>query len=219
VPPHRPRGDAGGRHDDELRFGTERAGERRRDGVALFGEPCQEVGDVIERERADGVEIVRLAHGKVNALDLELVTTITETFTALGEGSPEAVVFTGSGNSFCDGVDLWRFVDGGPGYGQRFLAALVDAFEAVFNIGKPVVAAVNGHAIAGGCILVSGCDYRIMGDTGRIGVTELAVGVPFPLSALEILRFAVGDRSARQAVFAPRPSTRMRHWSVGLSMS
>ncbi|HEU4425914.1 MAG TPA: enoyl-CoA hydratase/isomerase family protein, partial [Pilimelia sp.] len=118
------------------------------------------------------------------------------------DGPARAVVFTGSGRAFSAGVDLWRVLNGGPEYGRRFLPALVEAFEAVFNAGKPVVAAVNGHAIAGGCILVSGCDHRIMGDAGRIGVTEHAVGVPFPVSALEILRFALGDRLARQAVFS-----------------
>jgi enoyl-CoA hydratase len=156
---------------------------------------------VIERERVDGVEVVRLAHAPVNALDLELVTAITETFVSLGEGSTKAVVFTGSGRAFSAGVDLWRMVDDGEEYLRRFVPALIEAFEAVFHAGKPVVAAINGHAIAGGCVLASGCDYRIMGGAGRIGVTELAVGVPFPISALEILAFAVGERAARRAVF------------------
>ncbi|MQA10268.1 MAG: enoyl-CoA hydratase/isomerase family protein [Pseudonocardiaceae bacterium] len=156
---------------------------------------------VIERESLDGVEIVRLARGKVNALDLELVTAITETFTSLGDGSVRPIVLTGSGKAFSAGVDLPRVLDGGPGYVRRFLPALADAFEAVFSIGRPVVAAVNGHAIAGGCILATACDHRIMGEAGSIGVTELAVGVPFPLSAMEILRFAVGDGPARRAVF------------------
>jgi enoyl-CoA hydratase len=157
---------------------------------------------MIERETDDGVVTVRLAHGKVNALDLELVTAITETFTELDRGPAEAIVFTGSGRAFSAGVDLWRVVNGGAEYVRSFVPALVEAFEAVFNTGKPVVAAVNGHAIAGGCVLVSGCDYRIMGDHGRIGVTEMRVGVPFPVSALEIVRFALGDVAARGAVLS-----------------
>ncbi|MPY79632.1 MAG: enoyl-CoA hydratase/isomerase family protein [Actinophytocola sp.] len=156
---------------------------------------------MIERESVDGVEVVRLAHGKVNALDVELVTAIVETFTALADGPARPVVLTGAGNAFCAGVDLRRVLDGGTSYVRRFMPALADAFEAVFNLGRPVVAAVNGHAIAGGCILVSACDHRVMGEAGRIGVTELAVGVPFPLSAMEILRFAAGDGPARRAVF------------------
>ncbi|MGH3738254.1 MAG: hypothetical protein ACRDT6_22000 [Micromonosporaceae bacterium] len=55
---------------------------------------------MIERESLDGVEVVRLARGKVNALDLELVTAITETFTSLGQGSAQPIVLTGSGRAF-----------------------------------------------------------------------------------------------------------------------
>lgn len=154
---------------------------------------------MIERDERDGVAIVRLAHGPVNALDLELVTAITETFTELDRSDHRAVVFTGAGRAFSAGVNLWRIVDDGPDYVDRYLPALTDAFMAVFTTGKPVVAAVNGHAIAGGCILASGCDYRVMA-AGRIGVPELLVGVPFPMSALEILIDAVGPHRARELV-------------------
>lgn len=154
---------------------------------------------MIERDDQDGIAVVRLAHGPVNALDLDLVSAITETFTELATSDHRAVVFTGAGRAFSAGVDLWRIVDDGPEYIDRYLAALVDSFEAVFAIRKPVVGALNGHAIAGGCILACGCDYRIM-SAGRIGVPELLVGVPFPMSALEILVNAVGEQRARQLV-------------------
>jgi enoyl-CoA hydratase len=156
---------------------------------------------MIEVEYVDSVAVVRLAHGKVNALDLELVTAIAEAFRALDSREHEAVVLTGVGRTFSAGVDLWRVLDDGPGYVARFLPALVDAFEAVFAVGKPVVAAINGHAIAGGCIFAACCDYRMMADdTSRIGVTELLVGVPFPVTALEILRYALGGPRARAVV-------------------
>jgi len=156
---------------------------------------------VIERDDVDDIAVVRLAHGKVNALDLELCQAITATFAELDAGSARAIVLTGSGRVFSAGVDLWRVVDGGADYVKAFLPALVSAFEAVFVAGKPVVAAANGHAVAGGCILVSGCDRRLMAaGSGRIGVTELPVGVPFPVAALEILRYALGPRQTREAV-------------------
>ena len=151
---------------------------------------------MIERYDRRGVAFVRLAHGPVNAQDLELVQAIIDTFRELDSTDHRAVVFTGSGRAFSAGVDLWQIVDGGPDYVERYLAALIDSFEAVFFTGKPVVAALNGHAIAGGCILASGCDYRIMA-AGRIGVPEMLVGVPFPMSGLEILMHAVGPQRAR----------------------
>jgi enoyl-CoA hydratase len=160
---------------------------------------------MIEREELDGVVVVRLDHGKVNALDLELTEAITRTFRALDRGPHRAVVLTGAGGAFSAGVDLWRVLDGGADYVRRFVPSLVAAFEAVFEAGLPVVAAVNGHAIAGGCVLVNCCDHRVMAD-GRagIGVPELLVGVPFPLAALEIMRFGTGTAQAREAVLSGR---------------
>ena len=152
---------------------------------------------MIERETVDRVVIVRLAHGSVNAIDIELAAAIRDTFTALAEGPHVGVVLTGTGGAFSAGVDLRRLVSEGADYARSFVPVLVEAFEAVFNVEKPVVAAVNGHAIAGGCVLVCACDRRLMADgPGRIGVTELLAGVPFPRVALEILKFAVGASRA-----------------------
>lgn len=153
---------------------------------------------MIEVEREGGVAIVRLDHGPVNALDLELLRSITATFGELTDDDTEAVVFTGTGRTLSAGVDLQEVLDGGPEYLESFLPALSEAFEAVFRLPLPVVVAVNGHAIAGGCIFTCAGDRRLMADgDGRIGVTELLVGVAFPAAALEILRFAVGARTAQ----------------------
>lgn len=109
------------------------------------------------------------------------------------------MVLTGAGPAFSAGVDLKRVVDGGGAYVAEFLPALDRAFRSVFDLGKPVVAAVNGHAIAGGCVLAAACDHRIMA-AGTIGVPELRVGVPFPHTALEIMAFALGPAGARKAI-------------------
>jgi enoyl-CoA hydratase len=155
---------------------------------------------VIEREVVDGIAVVRMAGGKVNALDLELVRAVTAAFAELDGSGVRGIVLTGNGKAFSAGVDLWRIVEGGEAYVGEFLPALVECFETVFRTGKPVVAAVNGHAIAGGCVLACCCDRRVMAGSGRIGVSELAVGVPFPVSALEILAYAAGAERARSAV-------------------
>jgi enoyl-CoA hydratase len=148
---------------------------------------------MIDLEDADGVAVVRLAHGKVNALDIELLEAITETFTAVSSDDTRAVVLTGTGPAFSAGVDLRRLTSGGSEYIEQFLERLEAAFEAVFRVPQPVVAAVNGHAIAGGCVFACACDWRVMADgRGRVGVPELAVGVPFPTVPFEIMRFAVG---------------------------
>jgi enoyl-CoA hydratase len=146
--------------------------------------------DVVEHGR---VRVVRMRHGKVNALDLELLLALRDTFTELRDAA--AVVLTGEGTCFSAGVDLRRLLDSGTEYTAEFLPALSAACRAVFTHPRPVVAAVNGHAIAGGCILVAACDRRLM-SAGTIGVSELAVGVPFPTVPLEVLRYAVGPATA-----------------------
>jgi enoyl-CoA hydratase len=111
------------------------------------------------------------------------------------------VVLTGAGRSFSAGVDLRALADGGADYAGRFVAALSEAFLAIYDHPAPVVAAINGHAIAGGCVLAMCADVRLMSG-GTIGLTELAVGVPFPVAALEICRDAMGISASRAALGA-----------------
>jgi enoyl-CoA hydratase len=154
---------------------------------------------MLKLEDVQGVTVVRMAHGKVNALDLEMCQAIASTFHELAAGPPGGIVLTGEGSAFSAGVDLWRIVEGGADYVAAFIPALVDAFTSVLTCPRPVVAAVNGHAIAGGCVLTSCCDHRLM-TTGRggIGIPELIVGVPFPAAAFGIMDYAVGPQRARQ---------------------
>ena len=144
---------------------------------------------MLDLEERGEVAIMRLQHGKVNALDLELLLAITEAMRAVDQ--TRAMVITGSGSVFSAGVDLQRIVAGGPSYVRAFLPALSDSFMAIFDHPGPVVAAVNGHAIAGGCVIAAACDVRLMAH-GKIGLAELSVGVPFPPAAMEIMRHAVG---------------------------
>ena len=151
------------------------------------------------------VAVVRMAYGTANALDTALCLDLVAQFGGLERDGHRAAVLTGHGPIFSAGVDLLRLRDGGPGYLEEFLPALSEAFLAVFNCSLPVVAAVNGHAVAGGCILVSACDHRVMNaGRGRIGVTELLVGVPFPVTALEILRFATGTPRLKELTYFGR---------------
>ena len=139
------------------------------------------------------MSVVTIGNGPVNVLDLDTLRELATTLTGLREAP--ALVLTGAGRAFSAGVDLKRLFEGGETYTREFLLALGGVFEAVFGHPRPIVAAVNGHAIAGGCVIAAGCDYRFM-SAGTIGVTELLVGVPFPGSALEAIRFVVGPRTA-----------------------
>jgi enoyl-CoA hydratase len=149
---------------------------------------------VLDVEERSGITVLRMRHGKVNALDLELLRAVTDAMRDADRNG--AVVLTGDGPAFSAGVDLRRIVDGGEPYVREFVPALSRTFMAIFDHPRPVVAAVNGHAIAGGCVLAAACDLRLMSQ-GRIGLAELSVGVPFPTSAMEILRHAIGPAAGR----------------------
>jgi enoyl-CoA hydratase len=149
---------------------------------------------MLNTERHDNVTVIALQHGKVHALDLELAEALTAAVRDVAPGDP--VVLTGTGRAFSAGVDLKRMADGGAAYARKFLPRLADLFLAVYDHAGPVVAAVNGHALAGGCVIAAACDYRLMSQ-GTIGLAELSAGVPFPPCAIEIVRGAAGAFTSR----------------------
>ncbi len=155
---------------------------------------------MIHREDRDGIAVLRIEHGKANTLDMESCNAVVEAFDHAGDA--RAVVLTGAGRIFSAGVDLFRVLEEGKPYIEAFVPAMCRAFERVFVHPAPVVAAANGHAIAGGCLLVAAADQRLMAQgAARIGIPELQVGVPFPPIALEIMRFATPPQHFRTIVY------------------
>ena len=172
--------------------------------------------DMIQRNVADGIVTLRLQHGKASALDLELCEELQREFEAAAESEGvRALILTGTGTIFSAGVDLPRLVDGGKNYAKNFVAALDAMLQALFVFPKPAVAAVNGHAIAGGAIMAFACDYRLMSG-GRIGVPEALVGVPFPPLALEVVRFAVPRQHLQPMVYLAKRIEMAEAKSIGI---
>jgi enoyl-CoA hydratase len=172
---------------------------------------------MIHREHQNGAVILRMEHGKVSALDLELLQELREKLAQLYNEPPRAVILTGTGSSFSAGVDLYRVLQGGNDYLSRFLPALEVCLRELLEFPRPIVAAVNGHAIAGGCVIVCACDQRIMAEgTGRIGVTELLVGVPFPDLLFEIVRASVASHHFQNIVYSGRTFNPSDALQVGL---
>jgi enoyl-CoA hydratase len=156
---------------------------------------------MIEVTEQDGMAILRMADGKANTMTIEFCEALIARFKDASRA--RAVVIAGSGRIFSAGVDLVRLIDGGTPYIRKFLPVLSAMFATVFSHPKPVVAAINGHAIAGGCVFACAADRRIMArGAGRIGVTELLVGVPFPPIAMEIMRRATAPRYFEDALFS-----------------
>jgi enoyl-CoA hydratase len=146
---------------------------------------------MIESRDSNGIRELRLAHGRANALDLELVMALEEAIEMAAADRVRAIVLTGTGHIFCAGVDLFRLLKGGGAYARAFLPKFNQLTRTLYAAEVPIVAALNGHAIAGGAVIAAASDYRLMSaGEGRFGYTELLVGVPFPPSSLEIVRSA-----------------------------
>jgi len=129
---------------------------------------------VLLERRDDGVAVVTLNNGKVNALSSAVVAAIHEIATDLAERPPGAVVVTGGDRIFAAGADISEFggADEAVGITERIHASL-DALAAVPRF---VIAAVSGYALGGGCELSLACDYRIASDRAVFGQPEILLG-------------------------------------------
>jgi enoyl-CoA hydratase len=156
---------------------------------------------MIDIESQGDVALVRMRHGKANTLDIEFCAEVAARLSNAA-GEARAIVLTADGPIFSAGVDLRRLVDGGPVYAIEFIRRLNEFCEVVFSLPVPLVVAVNGHAIAGGCVITCMADHRVMArGVGRIGTPELRVGVPFPPGPLEVMRFALPSRSLAEVLY------------------
>jgi enoyl-CoA hydratase len=146
---------------------------------------------------------LHLEHGRANTFDVEFCSRVVEELGKHRDSQTRAVILTGQQNIFSAGVDLLRLVEEGPDYVRDLLAIFHDFCSQVFVFPKPIVAAINGHAIAGGCILACMADRRLMvQESGRIGVPELLIGVPFPAAPLEVMRFVLPPQHLQEVIYS-----------------
>jgi enoyl-CoA hydratase len=173
---------------------------------------------MIETQEYRNALVVRMAHGKANTLDLEFCRAFVAEIERLERAGAPAFILTGRDSVFSAGVDLRRVIEGGGPYVREFLPVMSRAFEALFLYRGPVVAAINGHAIAGGCILACGADRRLIArGPGRIGVPELLVGVPFPASVIEMVRFVAAPERFAELVYGGATFSNEEACSRGLA--
>lgn len=116
-------------------------------------------------------------------------TRMRDLLAQLDAAGDEPLLLTGAGDAFSAGLDLKEVYEADLDRMRTFLVLLTDLTLRLFHHPAPTVAAVNGHAIAGGAILALACDHRV-GPTGRaaIGLNEVALGLRFPPRILDVLR-------------------------------
>lgn len=137
------------------------------------------MSDVMRIERDGDVAIATMNRPeKRNALSIELRTELAAAFAELSEDDTVGcIVLTGAGSAFCSGMDTTEF-GGDRANRERLVETSTAAFDGVRRCERPVVAAVNGPAIAGGFALALLCDLRTASDTARFGYPELPRGIP-----------------------------------------
>jgi enoyl-CoA hydratase len=151
--------------------------------------------------RVDGVQVVTMTSNKVNAMNDDFCSDLQAAIVELQSAEALPVVLTGAGRCFCAGLDLRELYE----LDRVTLASFVDRLDATvlawFSLPRPTVAAVNGHAIAGGCVLALACDLRVAVDRdATLGLNEVQVGIPFPAVPLAVTRYALSPAHAREVV-------------------
>lgn len=154
----------------------------------------------IHVDERDGVRVLHMRFGRANAMNHEMLDALAA---ALTEGASRPTVLTGEGKIFCAGLDLVRLDAFDRDELEDFLTRFSRTMIQVLTTPYPLVAAVNGHAVAGGCVLALACDYRVgaKGDF-KIGMNELAHGLPLPAVASEIPRGALNPHTYRTVVMS-----------------
>lgn len=165
---------------------------------------------------SDGVRRIRLHRPAVlNALNLRLRLALAEAFTAAdGDPAVRAVVLAGGEKAFCAGADLHEYRDATPAeIAAREMGRLWDA---IAQCRKPVVAAVRGHALGGGCELAMHADVIVAGDTARFGQPEVLIGLMPGGGATQRLPRLVGTQQAMRLMLTGQPVGAAEALAMGL---
>lgn len=151
-------------------------------------------------EEVSGCAVVRMNTNKVNVQNDSFFADLHEAFDRLErEFSELPVVLTGQGDVFSAGIDFqYSFDIFGSGDLEKirqWYRAYRETNLRIFQYPRPTVAAVNGHAIAGGLITALDCDFRVAArKPARFGLNEVPIGIPMPAAYVEIIKYALGDQ-------------------------
>jgi enoyl-CoA hydratase len=175
------------------------------------------VGELVTLEVAGGVGTIRLCHPPSNVLTLRLQDELTATAREAADRTDvAAVVVHGGGEVFASGGDIRELA--GLSFGEMVLRArrIQGCFNAVAEIPKPVVAAVNGYALGGGCELALAADFRVAGERAVFGQPEVLLGLIPGGGATQRLPRLIGPARAKEMIFTGRSVRAAEGLAIGL---
>jgi enoyl-CoA hydratase len=167
--------------------------------------------------RDDGVAVVTLQNGKVNALSAAVLEQLHAVARELAADLPGAVVVTGSERFFAAGADIAGFRPGDPAHARALGASIHAAFDALGGLPRFVIAAVSGYALGGGCELALACDYRIAAETAVFGQPEILLGIIPGGGGTQRLPRVVGPARAKELCITGRQVGAEEALRIGLA--
>ena len=158
----------------------------------------------IQLEPQGDIAILRINRPEaLNAMNVDVISELSKMIDILAaDDSIKAVVITGAGErSFCAGADISYMVNIDPMQAERYATSAQDVINRIDRLEKPVIAAVNGFALGGGCELAMACDIRIASSNAKIGQPEVTIGIPPGWGGTQRLMRLIGPAKAKELIF------------------
>jgi enoyl-CoA hydratase len=173
----------------------------------------------VRLERQGPLAVLRLDKARGNAIDEPMVEALLDAVAEIGSDDATRGVLLASAHPklFCPGLDLVALVDYDRPAMERFMARFEEATLALYALPKPVVAAVAGAAVAGGCILALTADHRVLRQGSPIGLNEVRVGVPLPGWVVALLRASLTPAALTRVALLGQNFTDHEAREVGLA--
>jgi 3-hydroxypropionyl-coenzyme A dehydratase len=165
------------------------------------------------------IAIIKINRPEVlNALNKEVMSELSTAIDIVGADEKiKVLIITGTGErSFCAGADIRYVVNIDPIEAERYATFIHTLLNKIENLEKPVIAAINGYALGGGCELALACDIRIASINAKIGQTEVTIGIPPGWGGTQRLLRIVGPAKAKELVFTGKMITAYEAERIGL---
>jgi 3-hydroxypropionyl-coenzyme A dehydratase len=154
----------------------------------------------------------------LNAVNTDVIAELSRTIDIVsGDDSIKALIITGAGErSFCAGADIAYMVNIDPMKAEKYASMAQAVLNKIEKIDKPVIAAINGFALGGGCELALVCDIRIASSNAKIGQPEVTIGIPPGWGGSQRLLRIIGPAKAKELIFTGKMITAEEAAQIGL---